>query len=177
MSIRDMRDSMRDKANNPPVPPKKLSVYDLPKIKHSNAINPPKVRLKVPPTVRVSSKPTIHVKAYKVVGEQLSRRGELARLEQAIIDLNTLGYTKTRINELSKDARAFAKSSSKVTAKELLDFYAQVITRPEFGGKAGDPNRTEQDDRNIQFMRDIIYGLYKAIGLYEDIVRQEQDEE
>lgn len=129
---------------------------------------PPSIKIKNPtgvPTIKVKT-PSIPLKAYTVAGEQLSRAGELAKLERAIIDLEAMGYNKTRINEASKYARAYAKSSSKVTARELLDFYAQVMTRPAL-----------QSEANTKLMRDIIYGLYKAIGLYEDIVRDEQDKD
>lgn len=166
--LEDMANLQRQNAT-----PKPLKLNGTPP-SSNNAIPNPKVKIKgiaykksnmspTMPTIKVKT-PAIHLKAYSIVNEQLSRAGELAKLERAIIDLEAMGYNKTRINEVSKYARAYAKSSSKVTAKELLDFYAQVMTRPAL-----------QSEANTKLMRDIIYGLYKAIGLYEDIVRDEQD--
>lgn len=159
---------------------------DMDKLKIQNATKPiarnivqPKKKLpvsalpKVPPIVKL--RPKIKVKAYEAIrGEQLSRAGEFVRLERAMQALQAQGNSKARLAELSKTAKVYAKSSSEITAKELLDFYARVLDQPDFGGMADNPNRTEQDERNIQVIKDIIYGLYKAITAYDDIIDRER---
>lgn len=157
-------DSMQDvpKRKQP-----KLPVSAIPNFKPKLAIVPPTVKLR----------PKIAVKAYapvRIKGEQLSRAGEFVRLERAMQALQQQGNSKARLAELSKTAKVYAKSSSDITAKELLDFYARVLDQPDFGGMADNPNRTEQDERNIQVIKDIIYGLYKAITAYDDIIDRER---
>ena len=156
MSILDDLAKQKMQATNKPQP--KLPISAMPK-------TPPIVKLR----------PKIKVRAYsQVKGEQLSRAGEFVRLEQAMLALQQQGNSKARLAELSRYAKAYAKSSSDITAKELLDFYARVLDQPDFGGMADNPKRTQQDERNIQVIKDIIYGLYKAITAYDDIIDRER---
>lgn len=148
---------------------------DKPKIKLK--LKPPavpaKVSLKVKPSSKASTDELMLRALDRLIGLP-NRELELERLDQAIMAIDREGYSKTRLNELNKTARAYAKSSSEITAKELLDFYAKGIVQPYFGGQVTSANRTEQDERNVKLLRDVIYGLTKAIATYEGILERER---
>lgn len=146
---------------------------DKPKIRLTPPAVPAKVRLKADPPAKINAD-ELTLRALDRLLGITKRELELERLDQAIMAIDREGYSKTRLNELNKTARAYAKSSSEITAKELLDFYAKGIIQPYFGGQVTSSNRTEQDERNVKLLRDMIYGLTKAIATYEGILERER---
>ena len=137
-----------------------------------------KVKLKPKPTVRATlAKPKpLFVSDYLIAGEQKSRVGEMATLDRIFDDIKRLGYNQNRLDALSVIAKAYAKGSSAIPAKELLELFADIINTPDFGGTLNKPSPTSQDRQSVDAIRDLIFYIYKAIRVYEDILRRQREQ-
>lgn len=113
--------------------------------------------IKIKPYVRVTSK------------EGLIYRGLLeTQLLDEISKIATGKYDKKDIASLTKSTKVYSKGTSRVTTKELLEFYSEVISRVDMGNK---DHYDQQDKNNIELLLEIIKGLVLAIKAYEAIIR------